>query len=142
MSFHDDRPVGWVNPHNGMRYVRNVQFTCALDNYEPMPRTTGSSLLEEWQAKDGTLIYRLVGWQREKDAMRAVYLLDDGRSVRPYYVAGYSQERDRITLHQFPTNYRPDGTRKVRADNGQPVDHGTWMLGPRRAYHLKLEAEA
>lgn len=139
MSYSDDRPVGWVNPNTGARYVRNVQFVSALDNYEPVPRSTGASLLEEWHETDGTIVYRLVGWQDERDAVRAVYLIDDGRSVRPYYVAGHSQQRDRIFLHPFPVNYAPDGTRKMRADNGRPVDFGNWMLGPRRAYHLKLK---
>lgn len=139
MSYNDDRPVGWVNPNTGTRYVRNVSFTCALDNYEPVARSTGRSLLEEWHETDGSIVYRLVGWKDERDAVKALYLIDDGRSVRPYYVAGWSQDRDRITLHSFPTDYRPDGSRRMRADDERrSVDYSGWMLGPRRAYHLKV----
>jgi hypothetical protein len=141
MSYNDDRPVGWVNPNTGVKYVRNVEFVSALDNYEPVPRETGRSLLEEWHETDGTIVYRLVGWREERDAVKSVYLIDDGRTVRPYYVAGWSTKNDRITLHPFPTNYHPNGEPKTRDDNGRPVDHGMWMLGPRRAYHLKIAGE-
>lgn len=138
MSFSDNQPVGWVNPNTGARYVRNVQFRSALDNYEPVPRNVGRSLLEEWHETDGTIRYVLVGWGSERDANGSVYLVDDGRTVRPFYVAGWSQDRDRIMLHPFPTNYDPDGKHLVRADDGRPIDFGNWMLGPRRAYHLKI----
>lgn len=137
MSHHDNRPVGWVNPNTGVTYTRNLEFLSVLDNYDP-PRSTSRSLLEEWVGPDGTITYRLVGWQSERDATNAVYLLDDGRTVRPFYVAGWSPDSDHILLHAFPTNYRPDGERKIRDDNGRPVDHGPWALGPRRAYHLKI----
>lgn len=142
MSFSDDKPVGWVNPNTGARYVRNVPFVSALDNYEPAPRSIGRSLLEEWHDTDGTVWFVVVGWQKERDATRALYLIDDGRTVRPYWAAGHSQERDRIFLHPMPTNYRPDGDRRVRPDNGRAVDFGDWLLGPRRAYHLKIREGA
>lgn len=138
----EDRPVGWVNPDTGARYVRNVLFGCALDNYEPVPRRLGHSLLEEWRETDGTIVYRLIGWGEETDATRALYLIDDGRTVRPYFVASWTNgDTSRILLHPFPVNVKPDGTPRLRSDNGQPVDYGTWMLGPRRAYHLKITEE-
>lgn len=65
-----------------------------------------------------------------------MYLIDDGATVFVYYVAGWSHG-DSITprilmLHPFPLSV---GT---RPDNGRPIDMSTWMLGPRRAYHLKV----
>ena len=134
----DDKPVGWVNPNTGARFVRVLHFTSVLDNYDP-PRNTGRSLLEEWHHPDGLITYRLIGWGEERDATRAVYLLDDGHSVRPYYVAGWQNgDTSRIMLHPFPVNVNDDGTPRLRADDGRPVDYGNWVLGPRRAYHLKI----
>ena len=65
---------------------------------------------------------------------RSLYIVDDGRNVAPFYVAGWRDaDSPRITLHPFPTN---DG--RLRPDNGQPVDFTGWMLTPRRAFHLKI----
>lgn len=139
MSFHDNRPVGWTNPSTGVTFTQMRQFMCAMDNHEPLPRRTTNGVLEEWTEADGTLnSYRLAGWGGEREAHRAVYLVDDGRTVEPFYVAGYSQERDTITLHRFPVNFHPDGTPRMRADNGEQVDYSLWMHGPVRAYHLKI----
>lgn len=141
MSHSDDKPVGWTNPRTGAHYARNVEFVSALDNYEPVPRRTGRSLLEEWRHTDGTVTYAVVGWGEEKDAHHAVYLIDNGRAVVPHYVAGFSQDRDRIMIRPFPTDYGADGERRTRDDNGRPVDFSNWMLGPRRAYHFKITTE-
>lgn len=139
MSFHDERPVGWVNPNTGVTFTRVREFTCAMDNHEPLPRRTASGVLEEWTWPDGSLSsYRLVGWGGERDAHRAVYLVDDGHAVTTLYVAGYSQDQDRITLQPFPVNMNPDGSPRMRADRDEPVDHSTWLHGPVRAYHLKI----
>lgn len=138
MGFHDDRPVGWTNPNTGVTYSRVRQFRAAMDNYEPAPRRTSNGVLQVWLNADGTLHgYDLIGWGDERDAHQAVYLIDDGRSVGVFYVAGYSQERDRITLHPFPTGVDADGSPKMAPD-GRPVDFASWLLGPRRAYHLKI----
>lgn len=143
MSLSDNAPVGWTNPNTGAYYARNVEFRSALDNYQPVARNVGRSLLEEWRETDGSVTYVIVGWKDERDALNAIYLVDDGRSVRPYYVAGWSQYTNRIFLHPFPTEYRPDGERRMRADDStRPVDFSTWMSGPKRAYHLKLTEAA
>lgn len=138
MSFHDDRTVGWVNPNTGVTFTRVRQFTCAMDNHEP-PRRVSNGVLEEWRGPDGSFhCYRLVGWGDEPEAYRAVYLIDDGRTVVPLYVAGFSQEHGHITLHTFPVNFNEDGTPIMRADRAEQVDHSMWMRGPVRAYHLKI----
>jgi len=139
MSFHDNRPIGWVNPHTGVTFARVLQFTCAMDNHNPLPRRTTNGVLEVWEEPDGSLhSYQLPGWGDEKDAHRAVYLVDNGFSVRAVYVAGYSQDQDRITLKPFPVSFYASGEPVRREDNNQPVDHSTWLHGPARAYHLKI----
>lgn len=75
-----------------------------------------------------------------RDVTNAVFLLDDGRTVEPFYVAGWHHRTRDVMLHPFPTNYDRHGQRLIRDDNGRPVDHGPWSLGPRRAYHVKIAA--
>lgn len=67
-------------------------------------------------------------------ASSAMYVVDDGTKVRPFYVAGWQPGGD-VYLHPFPT---ADGA--IRPDNGRPVDYSTWIVTPRRAYHIKLDA--
>lgn len=139
MSFHDDRPIGWTNPHTGVTYTRDRAFSCAMDNYEPVPRTVKHGTLQEWTEPDGTRhSYSLTDWGTEREANRAVYLIDDGRTVVPHYVAGWSNDQDRLTLRPFPVNVNTDGSPKMRADRDEQVDHTGWMHGPVRTYHLKI----
>lgn len=138
MSFHDNRPVGWTDPKTGVTFARVLQFRCAMDNHEPTRQIT-NGVLERWDEPDGALhSYTLVGWGEEKDAHRAVYLVDDGYLVRPFYVAGYSQEQDRITLRTFPVDFYASGAPVMRADRDEPVSYSMWLHGPVRAYHLKI----
>lgn len=136
----DDHPVGWVNPYTGVTYTRDLRFRCALDNYEP-PRRYGSGTLQEWTAPDGEITYRITDPMARKEGHTSLYLMDDGKTVRPYYVAGWSQKSGMITLHPMPTDYHPDGARKIRPDNGRPVDMSGWMLGPRTFLHLKIRED-
>ena len=108
--------VGWVNPYTGTRYARELRFRCALDNYEPT-RNYGGGALREFVDTDGRITYQIHDPSAKGEGYRALYLMDDGRTVRPYYVAGWSGATGWITLHPMPTD---------------------WMLGPRTAYHLKI----
>jgi hypothetical protein len=138
MSYTDDKPVGWTNPHTGETFTHTVGFCCAMDNYEPVPRRIAHSLLEVWTSAEGSVRYVVVGWNAEPDAFKAIYLIDDGCRVTPWYVQGFSQERDRIMLDRFPVNVNDDGSPRLRTDDGRPVDYSTWLHGPVRAYHLKI----
>ena len=103
----------------------------ALDNHEPT-RDFARIFGEVYAANDTapqTVV--LTPGADLKDAHRAVYLLDDGQTIRPHYVAGWNREDTTIYLHPFPTS---TGTRP----DGRPVDMSNWFLGPRRAYHVKL----
>lgn len=69
------------------------------------------------------------------DFDRAVYILDNGQSARPYYVAGYHDAvPGMVYLHPFPTN--PGG--RKRTDNGRSIDYSAWKLAPSRCYHVKI----
>jgi hypothetical protein len=123
----------WARAH-GVHTVGTV----ALDNYEPCPRGVMSLDCYAYDIDGRTSGYVIDGAMRLRDGNRAVYLIDDGRTVVPHYVAAWHPDGSHVIAHAFPTNYDADGNRVTRADDGRPVDYGTWMLGPRRAYHVKL----
>lgn len=118
-------------------------YHVTLDNHTP-PRSEDTGTLETWTRPDGSDSYRLPGGLSRfpaivRDGGRAVFLVDDGRTVRPLYVAGWSVKEDAVFLDDMPVSIRPDGTPLLREDNGRPVDYSTWQLGPRTAYHLKIK---
>lgn len=113
----------------GGTMVRVWHYSCQVDNYEPA-RAFASGDLEEWHFPDDDhrpVTFLLTTELGMRLAHRAVYLLDDGETVRPFYVAGWRPDAPILYLHPFPTDqgHRP-GT-----------FHG-WTLGPHRAYHLKI----
>jgi len=116
-----------------------LAYRVALDNHEPTreyaygechPYTTESGI-------DAMLIRGAITW---RDGANALYLIDNGRTVTPMYVAAYHPEHDYVIVHAMPTNYNADGTRRTRPDNGRDVHMDNWQLGPRRAYHLKVSS--
>ena len=114
------------------RIIRRLSWRTVLDNHEP-PRTWCHGVAEVYEATDvapETVV--LDTTDMPKDSHRAVYLLDYGDAVIPMYVAGWRQELTAVFLHPFPLSV---GT---RADNGRPIDHSTWVLGPRRYFHIKV----
>ena len=53
----------------------------------------------------------------------SLYLIDNGKSVEPFYVAGWStDDTHNLYLHSFPTGPRMTG----------------WSLSPRKAFHVKV----
>ena len=127
--------TAWAREH-GTHY----RGTIATDNYEPVPRTVvvvGCYFYSTETVTDGLIIDDA---RQLRDYSHAVYLIDDGRTVRPYYVAAWHADHDYVIAHPFPTNFDADGTPRLRADDGRPVDHSSWQLGPRRAYHVKVVA--
>lgn len=127
----------WAHEH-GTPY----RWRCAIDNYN-MTRNWAHGVLYLTTGHDGEPVVIIGGGDFNRDVTRALFLLDDGRTIRPMYVAGYGPDAvngrpEAIILQDFPTNYHADGTRRVRADDGRPMDFGLWELGPRTAYHLKL----
>lgn len=114
-------------------------FSTATDNYEPVPRNVAYGRGWEYGMIDagrGSGIV-LEDVSELKDARDAIYLIDDGLTVRPFYVAAWHPEGTHVILHPFPTVFDDNGDRKVRPDGGL-VSFDTWMLGPRRTYHLKV----
>lgn len=106
-------------------------FRAAADNYEPHPRDYISGRMTTSQGYDSRS--DIVSWDGPpKDAYKAIYVLDFGDRIEVRYVAGWSSGGANIFLQPFPLSV---GT---RPDNGRPIDMSGLMLGPRRAYHLKL----
>jgi hypothetical protein len=121
--------------HNGI-----LRFWAVLDNFEP-PRSETNGQAEIWRHPDGHEVIKIVDAPAHfKDGHNAIYLLDDGNTVVPYYVVGWNDKAEPVyvLIQPFPAN--PDGA-ATRPDNGQPIDYSTWALGPRRAYHLKVRRE-
>lgn len=140
-----------------LRDIVDLQWSTALDNHEPIRGYAygRAQRYSQGHVTDGVVLW---GHGQLKDATRAFYLLDDGRTVRPYYVAGWLAEGTTwdennvarpgpnlhkadpdvyVVLHPFPVNYDAEGNRLMRPD-GRPVDHSYGLYGPRRAYHLKV----
>lgn len=115
-----------------VRDQRHLRWTCALDNYEPT-REYGYGNLTAYTTDtvtDGVLLF---GADQLRDSTNANYLLDDGVRVRPYYVAGWMPEHEYIIIHPFPVNHV--------TETGHKANFDTWMLGPRRTYHLKTRRQ-
>lgn len=116
-------------------------FTAAADNHNPVHREEITGTLIQYDRPDVRQTFTLPhAADLFRDAHRSLYLIDDSESVIPHYVAGWNDteghpNRGVIHLHPFPVN---PGGRTLRADRPEPVDYRTWMLGPRRAYHLKI----
>ncbi len=118
--------------------TESLRWSARLDNYNtPRDYAMGTGLVYAAD-EDGTRAetITLLGVDELRENNKAVYLLDDGKTVTVWYVAGWSSDpADRsLYLQQFPTN--PDG--RTRPDNGRVIDYNTWQLGPRRSYHLKI----
>lgn len=115
-----------------------LHYRVALDNYEPMPRVIGYGRIVRYIARDGVTAWKLFPDDEGRmDLGKGVFLVDDGVSVTAAYVAGWPAAGDGdpyVLLFPFPVN--PDGKRTP--DGRRVIDHGTWMVGPRRAYHLKV----
>jgi hypothetical protein len=97
-------------------------WTVALDNHQPT-RGWSQGAATEVTTGDGGPVVVLDDVGDLRDPLDAVYLLDDGRRVRVLQ-AVECDAAGRLLLAPFP------------ADDGvDDVDH---VLGPRRAYHLRL----
>jgi hypothetical protein len=124
-----------------VQQVKVVRWTCALDNYEPIPRRTADGLAVQYIDTNG----RACMWFPETMDMQAgercMFIVDDGYTAVPHYKAAWSHEPKHETnggldvpysiLQAMPVNHvRPDG---------RQADYWDWMLGPRTCYHLKVK---
>lgn len=122
------------------RHTGTLRFTAAMDNHVPT-RDYSIGMLEEWAwPDDGRITYRIPEGVTLflRNTPHAVFLADDGATVRPLYVTGWAGRDDVLFLAAFPVNAHADGSPVMRTDNPtRPVDYSTWMTGPSRCYHLK-----
>lgn len=118
------------------------QFTVwgALDNYNPH-RLHFRGTMEVFKSHDGTsqkiwvLHADTTIMDKVENGSPPIFLLDDGETIIPLYVTGWKSDTREIYLRPIPTN--PNGDKLDH--RGEPIDYGTWKLGPRVAYHLKLQ---
>lgn len=125
--------VDWAREH-GTHYRGLI----ALTNHDPWHRQYRETVVDCYAAPDhqGRPIW--VVYHHGDLSHEAVFIMDDGRDVIPWYVAGWHDEHEDIILHRFPRNFDDNGEPIRRANDGYPVNFDTWQLGPRRAYHVKL----
>lgn len=119
-------------------------FVSALDNYYPTREFANGTLkiYPKIPEREKTIVildaFTLFG----TDAHKCSYLIDDVRTVTAWYVAGWRNKGtrdDNVILKPFPTNWDANGEPIMRADHSDcQVDFETWMLGPRKTFHLKL----
>src|SRR5215471_16787341 len=132
------------------RRPRFVSYRAALDNYEPVPRRTETGRLVAYDDPE-LEISGQVRFMRATDRSDipagSVFIIDDGLTARPYYGGSYGEGKPSPLypegrepyeiLYPFPVN--PDG--RTRPDNGRVIDFSGWVLGPRKAYLLKITPE-
>lgn len=114
-----------------------VRWSTPLDNHDPARSYAHGYGVRYTNRFTGEPVFKCWPGNQIPDLARVVLLLDDGETVTPHFYAGgkLAAGIDGYELFEpFPTN--TDG--RPRPDNGQPVDYSAWVLGPRRAYHLKV----
>jgi len=147
------RDLRQTSKRSDLRDVVDLWWSATLDNHEPA-RSWGSGYAQEYSTDHGTR--SIVLWDSEelRDADKCVFLIDDGDTVRPYYVSGHPADNESLWLKPFPTTIHAcdecgieftereeacDSCYSRKQRNGfRPIEFGTWSLGPRRAYHLKV----
>jgi hypothetical protein len=116
--------------------TRTFDYYVALDNHYPMERSWHRGTAQVWEdANDPDYLVYVLGPDLPffDKAIKGVFLVDDGNTVEPFYVAAWHPEKKDVILHRFPVN--PDN----RVDSrGRVIDFSTWNLGPRLAFHLKV----
>ena len=112
-----------------------MSWATALDNHEP-PRAFAYGYAVSYLHNGDTPALILWDDGALKDPERCNYAVDDGHTVRIMYVAGWGPTYDRVYLHAFPTN--PDGRTATVHGQERVIDFDTWMLGPRKTYHVKV----
>jgi hypothetical protein len=124
--------------------TRRFDYWCAMDNYDQtsaravQTRSTGDLYAPDtaWEGQSETIILPNgldIFVPVSESQPRINFIIDDGESVRVFYVAGWHDTDKYLLLHPFPVN-----TGAVRPDNGRPVDYSGWALGPRKTFHLKV----
>lgn len=126
--------------------VNVVKYRAPLDNYSPARRMAYGYAVEYVRAngQNGMTLWRTdfgaVGTRTYDELIRALFIVDNGRSATPFDPCGWapSADADQLFIMPFPLEYNADGSRRTRADDGRPVDMSGWYVGPRRTYHLKV----
>lgn len=102
------RPVGWTGP-TGARVTAHLTGTVRMNNYRGRQAEWRTFELEriEWPAEldtagilRGRMTYQVInGLDMIPKLPNPGFLIDDGHSVTPYYVAGYHLVHRYLSLH-------------------------------------------
>lgn len=119
--------------------IAEWDYHTVMDNHEP-PRRTHRGVLTEWERpetlRENTMVLEPHSPFHKIHTLASggiSFVLDDGDVATPYYVSGWQPLDLTMFLQPFPTN--PD--KRTRPD-GRPIEYSTWVLGPRKTYHLKI----
>lgn len=124
MHDHRDAAQRVAAENNG--YV--VRWLTMLDRHNP-PRESSGDYGAAYVSKTGVDCVTI--WPSEiRNAHMCLYLLDNGATVTPHFVAGWDGADDdkRVLLQPFPTanHIGSEGL----------IDYNGWMMTPTRAYHV------
>lgn len=125
----------------GRDSARVVSVHCLVNGYDQAHKRSECfyGYAVETQSADGTDTLVIFPQAEIPNAESCLFIIDDGRTVTPRYVAGWHAEKGRLYLQPFPVNVDSNGQPRMRADDPtRPVDFSGWMLSVRRAYHVKL----
>lgn len=118
----DPHPVGWTGA-SGAKVIRHWRAYAALDNYTPVRRDAAVMIEEiEWPPSDdgftGVEFCIMRGLDHFRNSAHAVWLLDDGATVKVMYTATYHPEVRTVGLKTF--------------------NPGSFNHGPCTVYHLTI----
>jgi hypothetical protein len=120
------RPIGWTGP-TGARTSAHLHITVPMDNHTPT-RDYAYRIVERitWpESADGFTGIEISipgGVDVFPDFRRALWLLDDGETMTPYYTATWHPEHRNI------------GLKRMTPEAGKPGAG----FGPRRTYHVMV----
>lgn len=125
----------------GNKILKKFTYIVAMDNYEPT-REFSSGSIGLWgdpenPGTEATYVLENPNpWMEDSmlPESNIGFILDNGKESIPTYVAGFNPNHGTMFLKPIPVN--PEN--RTRPDNGRVIDFSTWMLGPRKTYHLKI----
>lgn len=100
------RPVGWTGP-TGTVVEAHLRGWSPLDNHQPT-RHHAHVDIERWRWPDrgdgfvGIELSIIGGLDKYRHGRRALWLVDDGETVTPYYTCGYHETGRYIGLKKYP----------------------------------------
>lgn len=102
------------------RDISVMRWNSPLDNYRPVPRDNGAGFVVKYRNNHVEEAYVLFHDDQFGDSRALSFLIDDGETVKPFYLASWNESGGFFILH--------------------PIQPGIHDLGPRKTYHVKVNS--